>query len=85
MNMFSVSSFMLDKVCVSGNNIINIFLRTLSENTSIMQSHRKPSLLEFLRSNTFKFTRSIPKFLFIFYFFSFSGNTPYKIDGSVDN
>ena len=77
MNMFSVSSFMLDRVYVSDNNIINIFLGTLGENTSIMQSHRKSSLLEFLRSNTFKFTRSIPKFLF---FFSFSGNTPYKID-----
>ena len=39
MNMFSVSPFMLDRVCVSDNNIINIFLRTLGENTSIMQSH----------------------------------------------
>ena len=52
--------------CVEGNNITNIFLRTLSEHTPIMQSHKKPSSLEFVRNNTFKFSRSIPRFSVFF-------------------
>ena len=40
-------------------HIINIFLRTLGEDTPIMRSHKKPSSPDFLRNNAFKFTRSI--------------------------
>ena len=56
-----------------------------------MQTHKKSSFLEFLRNNTFKFTRSIHRFsvffLFLFFliylFFHYQGKTPYKIDRSV--
>ena len=36
------------------NNIIKIFLRTLDEHIPIMQSHKKPSSLEFLRTPNFQ-------------------------------
>ena len=36
------------------NNIIKVFIRTLGEHIPIMQSHKKPSSLEFLRTPNFQ-------------------------------
>ena len=72
----STISLLQSMKCVSDNNIINKFLRTLSEHTLIMQSHKKPGSLEFLRNNTLKFSMDIFSIIFVlfcFVFFSFSG------------
>ena len=75
----STASLLQSMKCVSDNNIINKFLRPLSGHTPTMQSHKKPSTLEFLRNNTLKFLIHIFSifcfilFLFLFLFFSFSG------------
>ena len=56
------------------NNIIKIFLRTLGEHIPIMQSHKKPSSLEFLRTPNFQdrsinstFLRLCVCFVFLFH------------------
>ena len=47
-------------------------MRTLGKHTPLLQSHKKSSSFEFLRNNTFKFTRSIHGFsVFVFSFFFF--------------
>ena len=55
-----------------------------------MQSHKKPSSLEFLRNNTLKFSIhifSIFLFYFVLFFFSFSGEKSRltAFNESVDN
>ena len=71
-------------------------MRTLGEHTPLLQLHKKSSSVEFLSSNTFKFTRSIHGFSVFFsflfpFFLSFflncyyQGKTPHKIDRSVKN
>ena len=62
-------------------------MRTLGELTPLMQSHKKSSSLDFLRNNTFKFTRSIHRFsvFFFVFFFHYQGKTPYNFDRSVKN
>ena len=73
-------------IIVNGVHKTKIFLRTLGEHIPIMQSHKKPSSLEFLN---FKFLRSIHRFdvssfvcLFCF-FVSLSGETPSLIEASI--
>ena len=50
-----------------------------------MQSHKKPSSIEFLIKNTFKFSRSIRIDSALFFSFNSQGKSPYKIDWDVDN
>ena len=61
-------------------------MRTLDKQTPLLQSHKKSSSFEFLRNNTFKFTRSIHGFSvfgfffsFFLFFFNYQGKTPHKI------
>ena len=69
-----------------------MFLRTLGEHIPIMQSHKKPSSLEFLRTPNFQdrsinstFLRLCVCFVLFGFFVSLSGETPYKFNWSVNN